>query len=118
MTTTLWLVQLLVGGAFAAAGAFKAFAYERARARIPWVPAVPRRLVRFIGLAEVLGGAGLILPWASGVAPLLTPLAGLGLIVTMLLAAGFHAVRREPGAIVLNLVILALTAFVTWGRWA
>jgi hypothetical protein len=118
MTTMLPVVQIVVGAAFAAAGGLKAFAYDRARAKLPWVPSVSKRMVQLIGVAELLGALGLILPWATGIAPVLTPAAGLGLIATMVLAAGFHAARREPGAMVLNAALIALIAFVTYGRWA
>ena len=63
-----------------------------------WPAAVPAPLVRFIGVAEFLGGLGLILPAATRVKPMLTPLAGVGLAVAMLLAAGFHTSRGEFGA--------------------
>jgi putative oxidoreductase len=81
-----------------------------------WPAAVPAALVRFIGVAEFLGGLGLILPAATRVKPMLTPLAGVGLAVAMLLAAGFHTSRGEFGALPMPLVLGGLAAFVVWGR--
>jgi hypothetical protein len=66
---------------------------------------VPQGLVTFIGISELLGGLGLVLPQLSGILPWLTPLAALGLALIMLLAMGFHARRREPQAIAINLVL-------------
>jgi len=115
MTTALWMTQISLGAAFTLAGIFKAIGYERAKTTMPWVGAVPERLVRFIGVSELLGGLGLILPLATGVAPFITPLAALGLAATMLLAAAFHARRGELRAIPVNVVLFAMAAFVSHG---
>jgi hypothetical protein len=73
-------------------------------------------LVTFIGVAGLLGGVGLILPNATGITPFLTPIAALGLGVIMILAAGFHAKRKENQAIGMNIIFLALAIFVAIGR--
>jgi hypothetical protein len=91
--------------------------YEALGAQMAWVPDVPEPLVRFIGLAEVLGGLGLILPAATRILPWLTPLAGAGLALDMLLAALFHLMRGEPGNAVATVVLGLLAAFVAYGRW-
>ena len=70
-----------------------------------WPAAVPAALVRVIGVAELLGGLGLILPAATRVKPMLTPLAGVGLAMVMLLATIFHISRGELGALPLPLVL-------------
>ena len=74
-------------------------------------------LVTFIGVAELLGGLGLILPYATGIMPSLTPIAAIALAVIMLLAAGFHAKRKEYPGIVMNLILLVLAVFVVIGRF-
>lgn len=57
---------------------------------------MPRGLTNFIGVAELLGGLGLLLLAAlTGILPWLTPLAATGLALIMILAAGFHAMREE-----------------------
>ncbi len=116
MNTALWIVQILLAAAFFMAGAFKAFAYPSAKARMPWVSDVSKGLVTFIGVSELAGGIGVIAPWATGIVPRLSAVAALGLVVVMLLAAVFHARRKEFGAIVFNLVLGGLAAFVAWGR--
>lgn len=117
MNIALWIVQVLLAGMFLMAGVMKAFQYERAKASLPWVKDVPRGVVRFIGISELLGGLGLLLPAITGILPWLTPLAAAGLALTMLLAIGFHASRREPPAIGFNAVLLILAAFVAYGRF-
>jgi hypothetical protein len=72
--------------------------------------------VRFIGVAELAGALGLILPAATRIQPRLTALAAVGLATMMALAIPFHLMRGETGAIVFNLVLGSLAAFVAWGR--
>jgi len=71
-------------------------------------------LIRFIGIAEVLGALGLILPAALRILPILTPLAAIGLAIIMSLATALHASKGEP--IVTQVAFLLLTLFVVWGR--
>jgi uncharacterized membrane protein len=96
----------------------KAFQYERARASLPWVKDVSRGLTAFIGVSEILGGLGLILPALTGILAWLTSLATLGLAVIMILAAIFHTNRREPQGVVFTVVLLVLAGFVAYGRFA
>jgi uncharacterized membrane protein len=119
MNTVLWIVQVLLGLAFIGAGVNHAFRYEAIKVQpmMSWVNALPRGLLTFIGIAEILGGIGLILPGLTNILPVLTPVAGLLLAVVMLMAAIFHLTRREYTAIIINLVLLALAAFVAYGRF-
>src|SRR5260221_4846456 len=98
MNLVLWILQGLLALAFGVFGFTHAFRIEQARMRprMAWMNAVPRGMWTFIGLAEILGAFGLILPAVTGIWPWLTPLAALGLSVIMLLAAGFYSTRREP----------------------
>jgi hypothetical protein len=70
-----------------------------------------------IGLLEVLGATGLILPAVTGILPGLTPLAALGLALTMIGAMLTHLRRKELPMIAVNFVLLALAAFVVYGRY-
>jgi putative oxidoreductase len=75
-------------------------------------------MVRFIGACELAGAVGLILPAATRIRPMLTPLAASGLVVVMLLAMAFHISRGEAAqALPINLTLGALAAFVAWGRF-
>lgn len=117
MNIALWIVQIILGLAFIMFGSMKAFQYEKAKASLPWVKNYSKNMVTFIGVSELLGGLGLILPYAIGIVPILTPIAALGLGLVMILAAGFHAKRKENQAIGMNLVFLALAIFVAIGRF-
>ena len=115
----LWVVQGLLGALFLAVGAMKATQPIAVLVdTLGWPAAVPAALVRVIGVAELLGALGLILPAATRVKPMLTPLAGVGLAMVLLLATIFHISRGELGALPIPLVLGGLAAFIAWGRAA
>lgn len=119
MTYVLWLAQILLALAFLAAGVMHAFRYEQTKRRMPWVSGTPERLLRTIGLLEVLGAAGLILPAVTGVLPGLTTLAAIGLALVMISAIVFHLARKDGGASLLtNGLLLAVAAVIAVGRYA
>lgn len=78
---------------------------------------MPAALVRFIGVSELPGVAGLLLPWALHRVPMLTPAAAAALGVVMVLAARVHIRRREYKTAAGNLVLLALCVVVAVGRF-
>jgi uncharacterized membrane protein len=121
LRTTLWVVQLLLAAVFLLVGYTHAAApIEVAIQRAPWVASLPVALVRFIGVAELAGAIGLLLPAATRIRPMLTPLAAVGLATMMVLAVPFHQLRGEGSAVVINVVLGSLAAFVALGRarWA
>jgi uncharacterized membrane protein YphA (DoxX/SURF4 family) len=109
----LWIVQALLSAAFLMAGGMKLFAYEKYQKQAKG-PGISRGLATFIGISELTGALGLILPLATHIAPVLTPLAALGLAIIMVLAIRFHLWRREPATPAA--VLLVLAAFVAIGR--
>ena len=113
MNLALWIVQGLLSAAFLMSGGMKLFAYEKYQKKAKG-PGISRGLATFIGVSELAGALGLILPLATHTAPLLTPLAALGLAIVMILAIGFHVKRKEPATPAAVLLILAI--FVTIGR--
>jgi uncharacterized membrane protein YphA (DoxX/SURF4 family) len=118
MKYVLWVLQVLLGLAFVAAGFPKLIQpYAELAQQLAWVSDVPEGLVRFIGVAEVLGGLGLILQAATRILPWLTPVAAAGLALDMLLATLFHLVRGEGGVGVVPLLLGLLAALVAYGRW-
>jgi putative oxidoreductase len=118
LNVALWLVQVALAALFGVAGLMKLVQPIAAlEPQMAWVGAVPPLMVRFIGLAELAGAIGVIVPAATGIRPALTPLAAAGLATIMVLAAAFHIVRGEFGALPINLVLGGLAALVAWGRW-
>ncbi|WP_243398400.1 DoxX family protein [Deinococcus koreensis] len=117
MHVALWVAQILLAAAFGLSGFAKMTApIEQLSTMLAWVTAVPEWLVRFIGVAEVAGALGLILPAATRLQPGLTPLAALGLTTIMVLALLFHLSRGEVQALGINVILGVLAAFVFWGR--
>ncbi|MET9342759.1 DoxX family protein [Nonomuraea sp. NPDC003804] len=118
----LWSLQALWGFFFAGSGFGKVLLYDEALyaaapQAVAWYAAVPQSLIVFIGVLEVLGGVGLILPAMTGVKPKLAPLAAVGLTLTMILAAGFHIMRGEYELVPANLLLGGVAAFIAVGRW-
>ena len=78
---------------------------------------LPRPLVVFIGVTELLGAAGLVLPMATGIVPWLTPLAAIGLALIVLMAAGFHLRADERLNAVESRLWASIAAVIAIGRW-
>jgi hypothetical protein len=91
---------------------------EGLKKNLPWVGGVPGGLVRFIGIAGILGALGLILPKLTHILPQLTIAAAIELGLVMALAAGFHVTRKEYGNMGGNIVMLLLAAFIVVGYLA
>ena len=108
----LWVAQIALALAFGMAGFTKVSTPIAELAQMmPFVADTPAALVRFIGVAELAGALGLLLPGMTRIKPSLTAWAALGLVVVMGLAALLHLSRGELGAVPVNLVL------VTWGRF-
>jgi uncharacterized membrane protein YphA (DoxX/SURF4 family) len=119
MDIALWIVQGLLAVMFLMAGGMKAMRpKEELAERMPFVNDVSSGVVKTIGILEVLGAIGLVLPWATGILPWLTPVAAIGLVLTMIGAAITHFRRGEYPNIGSNVVLLLLAAFVAYGRFA
>lgn len=117
LNIALWVVQSLLAAMFLMAGANKLFqSLPELSKMLPWVTQVPEGLVRFIGISELLGGLGILLPSILRIKPNLTSLAALGLAVVMLLATLFHISKGETSVIAMPIIFMALAVFVAWGR--
>jgi putative oxidoreductase len=112
-----WMFTIVLAIVFLVTGVNKVFRYEQSRKIFPWVADVPRVLAQVIGIAEILGALGLILPVATGILPWLTPVAAVSLALLMFMASLFHAQRREWPEAALNLVLLLFLAIVAYSRW-
>lgn len=116
MNIALWIVQGLLAAGFVFSGWMKAQT-EKARAAWPWAKEMPTGLVVFIGLAELAGAIGLIVPEATGVAPVWTPVAATALAAVALLGGLFHLKRGETKEIGVNVFFLVLAVLVAIGRF-
>ena len=117
MNMALWVVQGMLALAFLLAGSMKTFLpLATLRNKFSWMNNTPAAFVRFIGIAELLGAIGLILPAVTGIQPGLTVTAAFGLMVVMVCAIIFHASHREFSGMGVPLVLLLLAVFVVLGR--
>jgi uncharacterized membrane protein YphA (DoxX/SURF4 family) len=112
----LWAAQVLLAAAFAFAGVMKLTISAADLAQKMPTGAVPIALLRFIGVAEVAGAIGLILPSLTRILPVLTPVAARALALVMALAAILHVSRGEISSLPAVLVLGAMALFVSWGR--
>ena len=114
MTYVLWIVQVLLALLFLWAGGMKfAMPLEELTKQMP----LPGPFLRFIGVAEVLGAIGLILPGLLRIRPGLTPLAAAGLVVIMIGATVTNLASGDVAMAPIPLVVGLLAAFVAYGRW-
>lgn len=120
MNVVLWIVAILLAVMFLGAGAMKLSQPKSKLAANPnmaWTQDFSPGVIKLIGALEVLAAIGLVLPALLDIAPIFVPLAATGLVLLMIGAALTHVRRKENQAVVINVVILVLAAFVAWGRF-
>ena len=118
MNIVLWIAQGLAGVMFLIAGIMKSTQpKEKLAARMAWVEDYSPTQIRLIGLSEVLGGLGLVLPALTGILPILTPIAAACLIVIMAGAIYTHLKRKENNGLIAPSVLLLLSALIAVGRF-
>jgi hypothetical protein len=115
MTVTYWIVAALLACLYLFYGAIKVVqSPEQLRPMMAWVDTVPLSLVRTIGVLEVLGAVGLILPPLVGMAEFLAVAAAIGLVLIQISGITLHLIRREFREIGLNIVLLVSAIVAAW----
>jgi uncharacterized membrane protein len=115
--TALWLVQGLLALTFAGTGVWKLVTpLPELAAQIPWAGQVSRSLLYGTAAFDLLGGLGVLLPSLTRVRPGMTAVAALGCAALQICAIVFHLARGEVPNTVFNLLLVALSLFVAWGR--
>jgi hypothetical protein len=118
MNTVVWIIQGILALMFVMAGVMKSTQpKEKLVKSLPWVNHFSMQTVRFIGISELLGAIGLIVPKVTGILPLLTPIAATGLAVIMILAAAHHLPKKEYKEVAFNTILLVLSAIVAIYRF-
>ncbi|GAJ96529.1 DoxX family protein [Agrobacterium rhizogenes] len=113
----IWLAQVVAAALFCMSGIMKLTTpIPELSAMMPWTGELSPTFVRLIGLIDLAGGLGLILPSLTCILPQLTVLAALCCVVLQALAAGFHSFRGEFEILPLNALLLGLAIFIFWGR--
>jgi DoxX-like family len=114
----LWVAQGLLAVGFATSGAMKLISSrEQLKAKgLAWVDDFSDRTVTLIGITELLGATGLLLPPLLDIAPWLASVAAIGLATLMGLAVLTHIRRKETAGVVVALVLAGIAIFIAWGR--
>ena len=113
----LWVLQWLFGIYFVVVGVLHFIVPEGLPAQMEWMYELSDTMHIIVGIAEIAGGLGLILPSVTRIRPELTVYAALGLLLVMVGAIIYHASRGEGESIATNVVIAAVMAFIAYGRW-
>lgn len=115
MTVAYWIVAVLLALLYLFSGGIKVVrSPDQLRPMMGWIDTMPLRLVRTIGVLEVLGAVGLVLPPLTHVAPALALAAAVGLVLVQVGAISLHLSRREARLIGLNVVLLVLAGVAIW----
>ncbi len=119
MNIALWIVAAVFGFGYVAGGIIKlTMPYEKYAAKLGWPEDFTPGNVRFMGVVEILGGIGLVLPGLVGVAPILVPVAASCMALYMAGAITERLRRAEYKELLGDLLFLAAMIFIAWGRFA
>ncbi|HEV7583613.1 MAG TPA: DoxX family protein [Mycobacterium sp.] len=122
MNIAVWIASGLLAAAYLFVGGTKVLTPKERLAKNPSMAAAAEALsatsIKLIGGIEVAGALGLILPWLTGIEPILTPVAAVGLALLQVGAAVFHGRRAEYKQWPVNAVFLALAVFIAAARTA
>lgn len=106
----LWILQVLTGLLFLYSGYLKLFTpIAQQAAMYPWTGQVAPAFLRFMGIIDLLGGIGILIPFLS-------IYAASGIVLLMISASVFHISRGESSVIGFNIAIALVAAFIVWGR--
>ena len=120
MNIALWIIQVLLAGMYGMAGSMKAFTPDKVRTnpQMTWAHDKQDGYIRFVGISELLGAVGLIIPALTGILPWLTPLAAVGLALIQVLAIfTVHLPKKEYQVVPVNIVLLVLAIVAAYGRF-
>jgi len=120
MNISLWVCQSILAIAFIYSGINKSiYSEEKLVAKgQTGVAGLSGSLINFIGIAEILGAFGIILPWWFKIVPVLTPITAICFCIVMIFAAPIHYKRKEPKNVFTNIGLLLISGFVAYGRFA
>lgn len=118
LNIVLWIAQFLLAMPYGLFGFMKATQpLDKVALMMKWVPDFSPLFVRSLGVVEILGAIGLILPALTRIQPRLTVLAALCIVLHQICAIGLHVSRGEFNQLGLNAALIALAAFIFWGRF-
>jgi DoxX-like family len=117
MNILLWVLQLILAWLCIAGGIFQIFKIEQLRKNVVSMRALPRGLWAFLGAFGCLAGLGLILPGATNVLPVLTPIAAAAVALESALISAFYIYYGDFSPLIYSLVMVSVAAFISYGRF-
>jgi putative oxidoreductase len=118
LSMALWIAQILLAAFYGLTGTLKvSLPITQLAEMLHWPGLYGETFTRFLGVCELAGAFGLLLPSATRILPRLTLLAAAGLMLLQICAVSYHASQGEFQRLPLNVVLIAVTAFIFWGRW-
>ena len=120
MNVAVWIVSAVLAALYVMAGFTKVAKSKDdllAEPRMSWVGDFSPGQIKAIGAAEIAGALGLVVPWLTGIATILTPIAAVGLALMQVGAAITHGRRGEGATVPVNIVLCALAVFVAVVRY-
>jgi hypothetical protein len=117
MNTTIWIIQGILATVFALSGTVIYLFKDTLKPKLSWLTAYSPNMVLFICVSKIIGALGLILPMYLNTAPILTPIAALGIATIMLLAMAYHLRKKEYKDLPATIFFLVLSLFVAYHRF-
>ncbi|MFK0240210.1 DoxX family protein [Microbacterium sp. NPDC090281] len=118
MNIAVWIVSGLLALLYLFTGGAKMLRSKAELAQtMSWTRSASPAIIKVVGTLEILGAIGLILPWLTGIAPILTPIAAIGLVLLQAVAIVIHIRIREAKSVPFNATLLLLAAFVAVFRF-
>jgi hypothetical protein len=117
MNTTIWVLQGILATVFTGSGLFILFNKEKSTKNLSWLTVFSPGMVAFICLSKVAGAIGLIVPMVTGILPILTPFAALGIALIMALAFAYHIRKKEYKDIPATIIFFTLAIIVAYNRF-
>jgi len=117
MKTTLWTLQIILATVMTASGTVILIFREKLKSKLTWLNEYSMAMVAFICLSKIAGGIGLLVPMLSGILPILTPIAAVGIATIMLLAFSYHIRNKEYKDVPATIIFFAMAAFIAYFRF-
>jgi hypothetical protein len=118
MNILLWVLQIALAWLCIAGGAFQIFKIEQLQKNVASMRALPRGLWAFLGAFGCLAGLGLILPGATNVLPVLTPIAAAAVAAESVLISAFYVYYGDFSPLIYSVAMAIMAAFISYGRFA
>ena len=112
----LWSIQVLLAALLLSGAVLKWLPVAQSSAMMPWMGQLPAWQVHLLGVVDLLGALGIVLPGLLRIRLQLTGWAAVGIVLLMLSAITFHILRGEASVIGFNVFIAVLAALIAWGR--